>query len=433
MYFVIETIQQFEQLPIIDECFIQIISGNDHYHPSLSYVSLIYYNDGKKGYIFPIKHSEAFSLELPLIQEFLRKHERVYLIDKKYHSYFIDLHNEVDVNFIHLDQLNTFDQLEYNTLLHEQMYGKFPSLKNINEIISITKHYEKCEELYESVRGYFGLESNLDFQDRFFSAYKKVEESGIRIDLEKFRKKFEFNNEFLSLKKDIVYSYYNLYNLTARPTNSFNGVNFLAIPKDKEFRECFIPRNNLLVEFDFDAYHLRLIGNLIGYKWAKESIHQILGRQYFKKDEISSEEYLESKSITFKQLYGGVEKQYRDIEFFAKLHDYTEDLWKSYKRQCAISLPTGRILNFNSTMNKLKLFNYVVQNLETKENVYKIEKIFDLINKESLKTKLILITYDSFLFDFDILDGKQTLLKIKEILEENDMIVKHKYGNNYAF
>ena len=65
--------------------------------------------------------------------------------------------------------------------------------------------------------------------------------------------------------------------------------------------------------------------------------------------------------------------------------------------------------------------------------MYKIEKIFDLIKKKSLKTKLILITYDSFLFDFDILDGKETLLKIKEILEENDMIVKHKYGNNYAF
>ncbi len=82
-------------------------------------------------------------------------------------------------------------------------------------------------------------------------------------------------------------------------------------------------------------------------------------------------------------------------------------------------------------MNKLKLFNYIVQNLETKENIDKILELNKLLSKK--KTKLILITYDSFLFDFCQQDGKTLLKKIKEVLEKNDMLVKHKYGTNYAF
>ena len=82
-------------------------------------------------------------------------------------------------------------------------------------------------------------------------------------------------------------------------------------------------------------------------------------------------------------------------------------------------------------MGKLKLFNYIVQNLETKENIHKILEVNKFLDKK--KTKLILITYDSFLFDFSQEDGKNTLKKIKNILEGKNMVVKHKYGTNYAF
>lgn len=82
-------------------------------------------------------------------------------------------------------------------------------------------------------------------------------------------------------------------------------------------------------------------------------------------------------------------------------------------------------------MNKLKVFNYIIQNLETKENIYKILEINKLLSDK--KTKLILITYDSFLFDFDQSDGKPLLKKIKEILESGGMSVKHKWGPDYAF
>ena len=69
--------------------------------------------------------------------------------------------------------------------------------------------------------------------------------------------------------------------------------------------------------------------------------------------------------------------------------------------------------------------------METKENVDKIEKITEYLKNK--KSKLILITYDSFLFDFSIDDQKETLEEIKRILQQDNMIVKHKYGKDYSF
>ena len=433
MYFIVETIEQFSQMQQSEECFVHLISGNDKYHPKLSYPSLLYYNDGKKGYIFPFKHSESFSLDFKVVEDFLSKHKTVYLIDKKYHSYFFNLPNAIDINFIYLDQTNNYEPFECDTLLQNNYYSRFPDIPNINEIIPITKHYEKCQCLYEVVKGFFGLEADTKFQDRLIEAYKKVEQNQIGIDEHKFREKYKLNNENYSKKGDSLYSYYNLYNLTGRPTNSFNGVNFLAIPKDKEFRECFVSKNSYLVEFDFDAYHLRLIGNLIGYEWGKGSIHTELGKEYFGKEEITPEEYAESKTITFKQLYGGVDKKYKHIEFFKKMDEYIRETWENYKRQGAMALPTGRILKYSKDMNRLKLFNYLVQNQETLANVSKIERINQYLEENNLRTKLVLITYDSFLFDFRAHDGKKTLLDIKAILEQGNMVVKHKHGINYAF
>jgi hypothetical protein len=223
-----------------------------------------------------------------------------------------------------------------------------------------------------------------------------------------------------------------LYNITGRPTNAFNGINFLAIQKDKEHRQCFIPQNDLLVEFDFDSYHLRLISKLTGYTFPDDkSIHIQLGKQYFDSEVLSEAEYKKAKEITFKQLYGGIEEQYKNIPFFASLNSYIETEWKKYNTFGAVVLPTGRTIKKTQGLNKLQLFNYIVQNMETKENVEKIENLLEYLKDK--KTDLILITYDSFLFDFSADDGHQTLKDIKNILQQGDMIVKHKYGKDYSF
>lgn len=431
MYFIIENEEQLSRLELSDEAFIQIITANDRFHPKLSRASLIYYNNSKKGYMFLVSHSEGFSLDIKSIENFLKKHSKIYLLDKKLHSYFLDLPNAIDVQFIYIDKHNEYNPFDCDTPVHRDFYIKWGNMPILNEIIPIAKHYEKCQCLYLLVKDYFDLESNVELQNTFVEAYKKVEEAGIKVDLGCFNKRFELKQKECSMVGNTIYSWYNTYNLTGRPTNSFNGINFLAIPKEQDFRECFVPANDFLVEFDFDAYHLRLISRLIGFKPPKDSFHNYLGRLYFGINELTPEQYKESKAITFKQLYGGIEPAYKDIPFLSSLNDYIESQWKLYRSQKALTLPTGRILRDLPGMNKLKLFNYIIQNLETKENIAKITAINKLLSNK--KTKLILITYDSFLFDFSQEDGKSLLKEIKAVLESGDLLVKHRWGQNYAF
>jgi len=281
MYFIIENEEQLKKLETTDEAFVQVIAANDNYHPKLTRASLVYYNNYKKGYVFVINHSEGFSLDIKLVEDFLNLHDRIYLLDKKYHSYFLNLPKSIDVHFTCLDKDNVENSFECGTPVHRDFYIKHTSLQNVNEIIPISKHYEKCQCLYDMVKHYFGLEMDVDQQNAVIEAYKKVEDNGIKVDLSCFRKQYEPQHNEYSIVGNTLYSWYNLYNLTGRPTNSFNGVHFLAIPKDKKFRECFVPKNDFLVEFDFDAYHLRLISSLTGFELPKESMHVYLGRQYF--------------------------------------------------------------------------------------------------------------------------------------------------------
>jgi len=145
MYFIIEDKEQLSRLEMSDQAFIQVVTSNDYYHPKLARVSLIYYNNSSKGYVFVINHCEGFSLELKLVQEFLQKHNKIYLLDKKLHSYFLDLPNSIDVQFICLDKNNEYSSFECNTPVHRDFYIKHPILPTINEIIPISKHYERCE------------------------------------------------------------------------------------------------------------------------------------------------------------------------------------------------------------------------------------------------------------------------------------------------
>jgi hypothetical protein len=50
---------------------------------------------------------------------------------------------------------------------------------------------------------------------------------------------------------------------------------------------------------------------------------------------------------------------------------------------------------------------------------------------EDKQSKVILYTYDSFLIDYAVGDGKEVLKEIKRLLEINGFVVKVAYGPNY--
>jgi len=431
MYFIVETEEQLAQLSRPEKCFIELMSLSEHTHPSLTTPCVLYYNDFQKGYIIPINHSEGFSFSIEKIQTFLQEIPKVYLLDHKWHSYYLDLPNAIDLYFTALDVDGKVEDFQCYTPVHLDFYEKFKYSPTVNTYIPISKHYERCECMFEIVKKYIGLELNTEWQGIYTEVYKWVEEQGILVDEKLFDKYFETPWKGRSMRDSRVYSSYNLYNITSRPTNAFNSINFLAFNKDNHSRTAFIPQNDAFVEFDFDGYHIRLIADAMHSDIPQDqSIHEYLGKQYFNKKELTPEEYQEAKKITFRQMYNGVEEEYMHIEFFLDVYHTVRAMWTTYTNNGFLELPNGRKLTQENT-NPQKLFNYYIQCLETVNNVKKLSKLKEYLqNKQS---KVLLVVYDSILIDYSVEDGKGTLADIKNILEEGGYRVKAKKGHNYNF
>ena len=81
-------------------------------------------------------------------------------------------------------------------------------------------------------------------------------------------------------------------------------------------------------------------------------------------------------------------------------------------------------------MKPQKLLNYILQNLETATNVCILWDIFKILRDKN--TKLVLYTYDSFLFDLDKTE-KSTFKEILNTFKERKLQTKISYGDTYDF
>jgi hypothetical protein len=414
MFYIIETEDQLSRLHTdCTNCFINIIPLNDNFHPKLSETCLIYYKcPTSKGYLFTINHSEAFKLPLQSVLNYLTKrHERIYTLDKKATKYLIgDELPIIDVNFMLPEALK---EEAFNTTIHDYFYNKFFHLKNVNSIIPISKHYEKQEHIFDNISWCLGLMPNEYLNDDYTDVFYNIEKQGIGFDEKLLKKHFEFNWANYSVSDNRIYGYFNLYNQTTRPTNAFNNINFSALKKESGARETFTPINDYLVEFDYSAYHPHIIAKIIGYKWK--------GNPY---DEIP-------KEVMFQNLYGGIRKEHIHEPFFTKLNDYLDSKWHDFTTDGELDLvmtklPASRIEN----PTKNKLLSYIIQSYETYYNVKTLKAVFDYLKNK--QTKIVLYTYDSFLFDVSRKDGKKLLTDIKDMLENLGFPTKMKTGDNYG-
>ena len=343
--------------------------------------------------------------------------------DKKILNHFSEFDNVTDINYLYWDDTGKPFEKHITNNAIDFLSNKYYNVKKLNEIIPLSKHNEYCNDIVKSM-GNLIFDANDEYMNDVVKAFTSIERNGIKVsddicDVFDMRVKKHISNGKL-------YSNYNLWTTTGRPSNSFGSVNFAALPTEK--RKVFIAENDYLVEFDFDAYHLRLIADLVGYHtFGTESVHEHLAKWY----ECS---YEESKQKTFKLLYGGIDKQTREkVPFFDLTHKYINKKWNEINTHNLVYTDIYRrklLFNNYQDLNRNKVFNYLVQALETESNIKKILSIQDyLLNK---KTKLVLYGYDSFLFDFSNQDGVETLKDIKSILEEQKHFTKSKMGFNYG-
>lgn len=213
---------------------------------------------------------------------------------------------------------------------------------------------------------------------------------------------------------------FNPFTLTGRPSNHFNGINYAALNKSDGSRERFKSRheNGFLIEIDLSGFHLYLLYLIIGQKFP-ENIYQELSK-FYPKDE-------NPKDYTFKQIYGGIERDLIPFEPFKSINELSKSTFAQYKAGKLKTFLFDREMKLEQGLTQWKVFNYCLQNLETEFNMEIIQKLNSALKGK--QTKLILYTYDSFLFDYSKTDGKDVL---REIIKVFDQIPFHiKAGLNY--
>jgi len=171
---------------------------------------------------------------------------------------------------------------------------------------------------------------------------------------------------------------------------------------------------------DFQGYHPRLIGELIKFELPKEqNTYEYLGKLL----DVSQQE---AKELTFKQLYGGVWSEYQNKPFFKEVAMYIDDMWDTYQYNGNIKTENKTFIRDQlDKISPQKLFNYIVQSKETSTNVELLELALNYLKDK--KTKIVLYTYDAFLFDYAEED-RNILPELINILEYP---VSIKQGTSY--
>ncbi len=400
-------------------------------HVAVNALCAVYiYTEDAVERIIPFRHSEQLRGFTELVPEFLAL-ENIFVHDKKQWLQTGGNAAVWDVKTLWwYTYSEAYDESHYPTAAHRFYWRRHTNLPAVNSIVPLQQHLAMCQK----IRHYAWpmcvnaelTESYLQFNATYPDVFARIESAGLAV-TDDFRMP-----ELIHSGR--VYSQYNYHTVTGRPSNAFGGFNFAAMNKEDGTRAAFCSRfeQGALVEMDFDSYHVRLIATAIGYELPASSIHDYLGRFYFDTDALTEEQRAESKAITFRLLYGGIDSEFLSIPFFRKVNDFVYTLWDKWKRNGCIHTPiTKRSICKDAVQNMtaFKLFNYYLQAIETEVSVRKLQQVQDLL--QDAESCIVLYTYDSVLFDMNYEEARDLLPAIKNVLEQGNLPVKCKVGDIY--
>ena len=394
-----------------DECILIPIFRDPYYHRmqnNILCVGITFAN--LDTYIISISHEDAPQFEMPSGQK---------------------IFSDIDINILAYVNNITPPKIEYSSYI-TNTHNQFQVVRDTNKIIPLVT-WGKClrEHNIQLMKIFTQYRHTLDtpayrFTKNLSDTLKRIESSGLKVNT------MELGVHYGSkvgryFKNDMVYSEYNIFTTTGRPSNRFGGINFSALNKSDGSRDAFISRypDGVLVQFDFEAYHLRLIADEHGFELPTDSLHTELAKKYFNTDDITEELYAASKQKTFEIIYGLSDETY-GIPLFERIVNM-RGLFKDVVGPMV--LPSGVEVHIKENTASKK-FNYHIQSLEIVKTLPKLQKVLDLLS--NTPNHLILYTYDSILLDMKDFD-KEIIRNITSILEENKKFPVRVYaGNTYG-
>ena len=423
------------------DIILDCIQSDDKTHPCVDELCtvLIYSIKFKTSYVINLTHPDCgiFIDKDKLISDFNKLKGKKWVFDKKKCSHLFPIKNLFDINIIFfISDGKVDDYSEFDTIAHNVIKTRFQTYSELNKSIPMVKHLEKFESMYEAVL--IRLKS-VKIDDSFYSINDTVtdnlrilEQNGLKVDVELFNRHFE--KKTIKDKDGYFYTQYNIYTATGRPSNRFGNVNYSALNKENECRSSFISRfgeNGMLFMIDYSAYHPHLVAKLINYN-LPHNAYEYLGKLYYGKETLTTDEVKASKNLTFQCMYGNIPSELLEIPYFKKMSDYIAHRWKFFNENGYVETPIYKrriTSNHINDPSPNKLFNYILQASETEFGMESLVRVNEYLNNK--QTKAILYTYDSVLFDCHKDDKKDVLIELKRLMSNNQFPVKCYIGKNY--
>ena len=403
-----------------------------------------YFIASETYWCLPIKHHETIVMpdSLSKVREPLKrsKHKKYVMNKKNMVQLLGEDYGFLDISLLRYFDDGTIDENEYKTNAHDFVERNFRAIPNTNMCVPFYKHARSFYDKVDAFKKTNVTDSNetgfIFVNNTMTNCFARLEANGLCVN-------DDFTDEFgleqsKHIKGNLIFSQYNFLTSTGRPSNRYGGVNYAALPKDDNSRNCFVSRHGddgMLVMMDYSAFHPRLIAHLANFPMAVEdNPYAYLAQYYFDKElkDINEEDIAVSKGFTFTQIYGGFDEKWLHIPYFRKVQAYIDHRWKFFNENGYIETPKykRKIKPCHiGEANPSKLFNYILQAFETEMAVDVLNELLTLLKGK--KTLPVLYTYDSILFDAHKEDGMETIKRIKDVMEHDKFPVKVSVGKSY--
>lgn len=442
---IIQSVENLNNIKIFEDSvlILNIVMSNDHDYIRNTKGGLILLSVDDNFYEIGIGHPDLPTVDMFVALDFIFK--KTCNMKKRFLFNVKKLAN-LDDRFLEFNCIDTFEHIKMGeiterdtTFTHKYFQSKIKT-KIINYLIPACKHMESFIHNVKELT----IPSTTELIEPGYNSVMKdiipqlfwIEKNGMCVDPIKLKHFFgdKFTDE---LKNNLVYSNYNVWSATGRPSNTFGGINFAALEKLTGERSTFISRygnNGILALFDFKAYHPRLLAKLANFEIPSDvgDIYVWLCKQMYKKEVLTEEEFKAGKGSVFQQLYGKIEDKNLSIPYFRAIQNYIDQRWKYFRNNGYVDTP---IYKRGITENHIKgafankVTNYILQAYETERNCEVMKVLYSLLLNK--KTIPILYSYDSILFDVHKSDGMKIIEQIKSTMESGGFPVTVVVGKDF--
>lgn len=425
-----------------DDLFLHLVLTDDREHPFTETPSLILIQNFRTGILYHLSINHQDAAQIVSVDEFILDGKkfsgRFFVLDKKSTLFHLNFGEKLyDINLgMYLKSDKLINILESETSAHKFIRQNYFSYPLHNKVVPLMKHREQTSKIFTQIiklinHGIFRDKSYLRINNEIIPILSELESNKIFVDEPCFKNRFN-----AKVHNGYVYSQYNLYTATGRPSNRFGGVNYAALQKDDGSRSCFISRfgeNGTMMMMDYSAFHPHIICELTKFPMSPDvDFYDYMAKLCFKKNEIDEQDIKEAKGLTFRQLYGGLEEEYSHIKFFYNLRGFIDSHWKEYQEKGYTTTPVfGRKIKNVMEPNPSKIFNYILQATETEISVPILGKVNSYLRNK--KSKAVIYTYDSVLFDVSFDEMEKIKRELNILMRDNNRFpIKCYIGKSYA-